>query len=292
LTIFFHMHKVLIFFLFSNLIYSQTVLVQGVVKDSTNGKSIINIKISGEYSRTLPAQSNGCFSFYTDKNDMLTFYSHRHLEQKILVKDFLNNQNKKIILEPGGCTEYFPCEEDAEILVFIGKKINVDYEIQENYCDYINVDIQYKAKYQILKILKGEHKDTFIEFNSFEHPVRGDNFYNYEHAILYLKKKCNKYYHIKYQYDPLYKSEDNKFITTYDYPLFNRLKKSYLEFQLDLKKFKYNPRFKIPHNNLDKNSKFPNVLFKIKKNYAIAKYGITPESIFEIRLLDINTKDE
>ena len=281
------MYRIILFIFLSNFVFSQNVLVQGIVKDSTNGKSKINIKISGEYSRTLSAQKNGTFSFYTNENDSLTFYSHRHINQSYKVKDLLKSDKIEIILEPGGCVEYIPCEDKGELLIFIGKKIKVEDGEQENFCDYINVDHKYIAEYEIIEILEGSYDKSFIEFTSYEHSGRNYNFYDYDYSIIYLKKSCGKYFHYKYQYDPLYKSIDNDFVSTYDYSLFDSLKSSYQDFNLKIKKIKTPPTFKISSISLNVENRYPKPFYKLFRKKAQANYGFTANTIYKVRLKNI-----
>lgn len=262
----------------------QEILLKGIVRDSTKGKSKINIVIKAKTYKVGSAHSDGTFEMTAFPNDSITFSSHRHITKSFKVSDLAKINPLYIILEPGGCDEYTPCNEKPKLYVFIGKKISVDHYIdQPNYCDFISMDSKFAAKYEVLENVYGNYKNKIIEFVGYEHGPMSKSFYDYKYVLLYVADYCGTLTHIKYQYDPLYKTTDNKWASPYNYYNYRSLSEN-SSIKPQKIKFKKKLKFKIPDVH-DKKEIYPDLYFEIKDDVATASHGNYPAELFELKKL-------
>ena len=167
------------------------------------------------------------------------------------------------------------------LIVDIGKKIRIKSIAHTNYCDNFSMDTKYEATYKIIENIHGNFPNKKINFISFEHGIRSENFYDFKYVLIYVADYCGVLTHVKYQYDPLYKTEDNKWASPYIY--FND--KNYVQKNIYPKKieFKNNLKFHISKHNRHTELEFPKPYYEISKDKAIPKYGNFPKELFEIK---------
>jgi hypothetical protein len=101
-------------------------------------------------------------------------------------------------------------DESQNLLVFVGKKIDVE----EVSAPSGSLDHQYTARYQVLQIVHGQYPNSEIEFTAFDH-YGHPGFRRYETALIYVTMGRSwllqpKYFHEKYQYQPVYPTADGR----------------------------------------------------------------------------------
>ena len=109
------------------------------------------------------------------------------------------------------------CEgaENSKYFVFVGEKISVKEVQPEVDEDEILFDRQFLAKYRILEPFRGTYEGAEIEFTAFDH-YGYPAFANYKHVLLFVELHEGKYYHAKYQFNPLFKTKDGRWAGPYD----------------------------------------------------------------------------
>ena len=226
----------LLFLLLSFISYGQKIIVKGIAIDSTNGRNKVTISLNDtirKYSKSEDFDFDNYKSLYENKDyyttvnkenkfkikanltDSLTFSSWRHISKSYLVSDLISMPEIKIRLEPEVCEEYVPCkEENPKLYIFIGEKIKVDYAKRKYYCNRISMDSKFDAKYKIIENLYGDYKNETIDFVAYDHYGK-PGFSEYDNVILYVAEYCGELYHVKYQYNNVYKTKDGKWASPY-----------------------------------------------------------------------------
>lgn len=243
-----------IFFLFFSLTASaQKVTIRGTAFDTTNGRNWVHVvlndtlrkfreadspnwdnykKLTEDTTVTFFAKGDGKFQITVNKTDSLFFQSFRHMPKAYLVADLLKMKSINIRLEPEVCIPYVRCSDTlpSKVYIFIGQKLNLNYEQGPNYCDIIKMDSRFKAEYKILKQVAGTFPKDTIKFTVFDHYGR-PSFSKYENVLLFVSEYCGELYHEKYQYFELYKTIDGKWASPGDPYKYDRYHRKNLKAQ-------------------------------------------------------------
>ena len=224
------------------------------------------------------SDGNGKFSINVDLKDSLVFWRDRYISQTHKVSSLYSKKDSiNVILEPLPCIEYVPCNEDnPELYIFIGEKIDVSPASQPNYCNRISMDLKSKSKYKILKKFTNNLSSDSIIFVSYDHfsKVKYDEFKN---VLLFVGKYCDTLIHQKYQYQPVYKMKNGKWAS----PIFE-------EYDLTKRKIDKEPhKVKIAepitissYNSYEKlEDIYKEPYFKIKNGKVYMLYGYYPEDL-------------
>jgi len=197
-------------------------------------------------------------------------------------------QNKK--------TEVF-YEEDQSVnlYAFIGKKISVeeftpiqkiikklDTETGDSIIvRTISMDNAFKVKYKIIQKLFNDLKTDTIEFVAYDHYGR-PGFEEFEYSILYISKNSegNGYYHRKYQFDGLYKDQNDEWFSFFFFKT-----PEDLETNSKLKSFKIDLGDKIEYDvsmfsDEVLKTYFPDKFYKIKNKKARPLRAARPKELF------------
>lgn len=100
--------------------------------------------------------------------------------------------------------------EGDEVIAFVGEKISVDVFEPDPGPDVLLVDAAFRSRYRVLQVVHGEYVGDSIEFTAYDHygePL----FSKYGHALLFVRKYEDGYVHVKYQYVPLFRTEEHGF---------------------------------------------------------------------------------
>lgn len=172
-------------------------------------------------------------------------------------------------------------EENSKYLVIIGEKIAVEsVPSKEGEGEF---DPRFLAKYRVIEVYRGSYGGKEIEFTAYDH-YGTPGFANYEHVLLYLELHEGKYFHAKYQYNPLYMTKGGRWASSYDaYDYgheFNRqtsIKPELIEFLepavTDVSKF--------DKKHIEK--WFPTPYYRIEGGKAIAVYGNYVPELFLLK---------
>ncbi|WP_281777934.1 hypothetical protein [Croceibacter atlanticus] len=300
------MKKLLLIYilLLSTITFAQKVTVKGIALDSTNGRNKVYITLNdtiNKYLKNKDFDMDKYESLYDNKNfntkvnnqnrfkikaklsDSLTFSSWRHITKSYLVSDLKSKKDIKIVLEPQVCEEYVPCkEENPKLYVFIGEKIKVDYAKRKYYCNRVSMDSKFDAKYKIVENLYGNFMNDTINYVAYDHYGK-PGFSEYDNVILYVAEYCGELYHVKYQYNNVYKTKNGKWASPYqgfDYKKLDSLnikRPIKMEFEKEVT-FEYGKHT----DTLWFEKRFPKPFYKTNGFKAKAVYGNYAIDIFEI----------
>lgn len=169
----------------------------------------------------------------------------------------------------------------ANLKVFVGEKINIKKELDTS--GGYQLDEKFSAKYKVLKNIYGQIKLDTITFIAFDHYGKPP-FSEYKYALLYVIKQNDEYYHCKYQYNPLFKTKNNRWAgpySTYDY---GRNVKDNSKIKPEIIKFKENPKIDFANYSVeDAKKRFIEPYYKIIGHEAIIIYGNYAEDLFELK---------
>jgi len=284
--------------------FGQKVTVKGIAIDSTNGFHRVNITINDTVNKyfenseldidkikqlylnknySVRANKKGKFKIRAKLTDSLYFRYNRQITQAHLVSDLILRDNIRIVLNPEICEKYIPCKDKKpKLYVFIGKKIKVDYGKRKYYCNKIPMESKFEANYEIIENLFGDYKKDTIKFVAYDHYGRPE-FSKFENVILYVAEYCGELIHVKYQYNNVYKTKNEKWASPYQGFDYNKLD------SLNIKKpilmdFKDEVKFIFGKDTdtLWFKRRFPESYYEINGFKAKALYGNYAIDIFEI----------
>ena len=281
------------FIVISNSAFSQKQLVEGFVKDGDQFLSDVKIYSANQVNKiitrkqigkkqinTIKTDKNGYFKFEKLKiNDSLIFSLCNYKNLKISINDFI--KEKTIQLEKEDCTTK-KADSNYNLIAFIGKKISVKPLIK-NCCGAIYFSSSYIATYKIEKLLHGNFTSDTITFQVYDHNGTPE-FSRHKNVILYVMKREFGNFGLGSQFDILYKDTKNNWFSPYSY-FYNKSEADEMKIEPVTVNFKNKIKFKLSENPPEPNIKFfPEPYFKIKKKYAIAKYGFKVEDIILMKL--------
>lgn len=293
---------------------SQKITIKGTAFDTTKGRSWVRVVVNDTLQKILDrkpvaydvyqkltqdstimvfAKNDGRFQLSVNKTDSLSFESDRHIKKRYSVSDLMQMDQINIQLEPEICIPYVPCHETtpAAIYVFVGRKIQVEYENIPYYCNRFIMDAKFKATYSILQQQVGVFPKDTISFEVYDHTGIPD-FSAYENVLIFVAAYCGKLSHQKYQYFDVYKTVDGNWASPgdpYKYDNHHRknLKAQNIQFAdsvwfnlSGLSKEQINIRFPRPFYKIEGNKAIPimgayiNTLIEVKKEGALKSLGL------------------
>jgi hypothetical protein len=173
-------------------------------------------------------------------------------------------------------------DESQNLLVFVGNKIDVE-KVPGRYG--IN-DSQFKAHYQVLQVVYGQYRDSTIKFTAFDH-YGHPGFARYETALLYVTMRRSwllqpKYFHEKYQYQPVYSTADGRWAGCGDPYQFNEVHRKNIQAQaIDFKPAVVIDVAKIPSAKV--NELYPKAFFDYRKDVVICRKGVFLDDLFTVK---------
>lgn len=238
--------------------FSQKIIISGTAFDTTNGRNWVRIvvndtlrkfresklpnwevykKLTEDTTVNISAKGDGKFQVSAYKTDSIFFTSFRHIQKVYSVSELLALKKIDIRLDPEICIPYVRCKDTlpSNFYIFVGQKLQVNYEQTPYYCNVITMDTKYRAVYKILKQEYGKYAKDTINFTVFDHYGR-PAFSKYENVLLFVSEYCGELYHEKYQYFDLYKTIDGKWASPgdpYKYDQYHRknLKAQNIQFE-------------------------------------------------------------
>lgn len=172
-------------------------------------------------------------------------------------------------------------EKSKNLLAFIGEKIDVIFIPAEQF----SMDNKLKARYKIEQIVYGDyHRDT-IEFIVYDHygmPVFSD----FKNVLLYVYQSEESYYHVKYQFNNVYKTKDGRWAGTL--PIADYQDDENINTNIKPEKIQFAEEVSFPlQDALDDGDiiryNYPAPYFRETTNKAIAVYGLYAEELFALK---------
>ncbi|MGD1319907.1 hypothetical protein [Chryseobacterium sp. 2R14A] len=164
--------------------------------------------------------STSHFSINARPNDTLFFKNNVRLYhvEKYAVSDLMKKKNvvikfrTKPCITPKECSQKLP----SKTYIFVGSKIDVSYADTSDYC-YMLIDSKYNANYKIEQEFGDHFPDSTIAFTAYDHNSMPKYlFKNYENILIFIGEYCGDLIHIKYQFFPVYKTQDGRWATPFD----------------------------------------------------------------------------
>lgn len=167
---------------------------------------------------------------------------------------------------------------NGKLFVFIGEKIYVK-ELRD---EEGGMDAKFLAKYKILERVCGNYSGNTIEFIVYDHYGR-PSFEDYKTVMLYVSEHEGKYYHEKYQFDPLYKTKDGRWAGPYNWLDYDRADTSN-PIKPVVIDFKGEVSYSVAGwKKRDIQRWYPTPFYKIVDTNAIAVYGNYVPELFELK---------
>jgi hypothetical protein len=104
-----------------------------------------------------------------------------------------------------------PAEMANTLFAFVGKKIAVTPKPSPDY----SFDAVFEAQYQVLQKVYGDYQGDTITFTVYDH-YGTPAFERYDHALLFVSKVSNGWYHEKYQYFDVYLTASGRWAGRYN----------------------------------------------------------------------------
>jgi hypothetical protein len=92
-----------------------------------------------------------------------------------------------------------------DLLAFIGRRLDV----REMQRQPGTLDAEFQARYEVLDVVFGGYSAQHIEFTAFDH-YGYPAFARHENALLYLSRHEGSYYHQKYLFQEVYRTDDGR----------------------------------------------------------------------------------
>lgn len=228
------------------------------------------------------------FSIHARPSDTLFFKNNPRLyyPKKFAVSDLMKKKKLVIELESKPCI--IPKEREQKIpsklYVFVGEKINVSSVDTSDYC-YMLMDSKYNATYKIEQEFGDHFPDSKITFMAYDHDFSHRFlFENYNvNVLLFVEERCGELIHKRYNFFPVYKTQDGRWATPVD-----TYKDKYDKSKKDLYEnivFDESVSFDLPNQLSDEQmaefikNRFPEKYYRIKDGKAYPIIGIYAENM-------------
>ncbi|WP_128414287.1 hypothetical protein [Chryseobacterium sp. Leaf394] len=184
-------YVLLLIFIISLPVCAQKILVRGIAKDTTKGRSSMTISINDTIWRyqAIPAHvkeklgnfDSSAYSTNTDKlgnyeiearpSDTLYFRKMHYVPQKHSVSDIVkNNIVVQLVPEPCEMFDFCTLQPALDYLIFKGKKISVQYKVDPYYCNTRSLNYgSYECVYEVTEKIYGYFPGDIIKFNAYDH---------------------------------------------------------------------------------------------------------------------------
>jgi hypothetical protein len=120
------------------------------------------------------------------------------------------NQASVSVDTPGSFVKNYGVNESNHLFAFVGEKISVEPLPHKQ----SSMDYGFKAKYRILEKAYGNFPEDTIEFVAYDH-YGIPSFSTFKNVLLYVSANGGTYYHQKYLYNDVYKTNEGRWAGTY-----------------------------------------------------------------------------
>lgn len=227
------------------------------------------------------------FSINARPSDTLFFKNNVRLYhvEKHAVSDLIKKKNLVIKFRTKPCITTKECDQKlpSKTYIFVGSKINVSYADTSDYC-YMLMDSKYNANYKIEQEFGDHFPDSTIAFTAYDHNSMSQYlFKNYENVLIFVGEYCDDLIHMKYQFFPVYKTQNGRWATPVD-----AYKVKYDKAKEDLYEnivFDKSVSFDLPNEQSDEQmaqfikNRFPEKYYSIKDGKAYPIMGRYAEDL-------------
>jgi hypothetical protein len=164
---------------------------------------------------------------------------------------------------------YCHAKSNDNLIVFVGRKIDVVRFQPVLAPNEILLDGAFKARYEVLRVVKGSLPESVIEFEAYDH-YGTPKFSMFDEVLLFIIRSGDTYYHVKYEYVPVYPT------TGGDWASCGRTK------GLRPKPVTFTPEVSFDLAELsdkDIRKKYPNRVFEVREHRAYCRRGNSPEEL-------------
>jgi hypothetical protein len=196
-------------------------------------------------------------------------------------------KTSKVIDTPQSLVKNYGISDTTRLFAFVGEKISVEPIPSQRG----SMDNCFKAKYVILKRVYGNFSNDTIEFIAYDH-YGIPPFSKFKNALLYVSADSGTYYHQKYMYNDVYKTNDGRWAGTYasdDYGHgYNR------HTNIKPVKIDFATKVSFPLKMVDEQGRqlefsYPKPYFKIVGDSAFAVYGNYVEDLVTLKKTGVLT---
>ena len=172
---------------------------------------------------------------------------------------------------------------EDELLVFIGTYVDVkEWPYSEEYlaeCNCVVMDLRFKAKYEVKKVLYGEYLEQEITFTVHDH-YGFPEFAKQKSSIIYLVKSKEHFGHLKYAWDPVSPIESGGYASCEDETLLDE------EHHDKVKNYSFKPPIEVDLRHASEyviNDYKRDPMYRVEGSKATCIKGISAEDLFEIK---------
>jgi hypothetical protein len=160
-------------------------------------------------------------------------------------------------------------KSDDNLIVFVGRKIDVVRFQPVLAPNEMLLDGAFKARYEVLRVVKGSLPESVIEFEAYDHSGT-PTFSMFDEVLLFVLRSGGTYYHLKNEYVPIYPTSDG------DWASCGRTE------GLRPKPVSFTPEVSFDLAELsdkDIRKKYPNRVFEVREHRAYCRRGNSPEEL-------------
>ncbi|HTE26445.1 MAG TPA: hypothetical protein VK664_17900 [Flavitalea sp.] len=177
--------------------------------------------------------------------------------------------------------------DTTRLFAFVGEKISVDPLPHKRG----SMDNGFKAKYLILEKVYGNFPQDTIEFVSYDH-YGTPPFSKFKNVLLYVSADSGTYYHQKYMFNDVYKTNDGRWAGTYAVDDYEHAYNKHTK--IKPVKIEFAEKISFPTKMVDKEGRklecsYPKPYFKTVGDSAFAVYGNYVDDLVTLKRTGILT---
>jgi hypothetical protein len=108
----------------------------------------------------------------------------------------------------------YETDQSSDVYVFIGRKLKVTFMTNEDTSIFASTDKKFFAQYEVIDNVYNVLETDTIEFIGFDHYGEPE-FSRFENVLLYVIKKDSEYFHLKYQFNDVYRTIQGRWAGTF-----------------------------------------------------------------------------
>ena len=213
---------------------------------------------------------------------MLTLLFSCHSKSNDSLADTSINSDKRMPVDtPRSFLKNYGGNDNNRLFAFVGEKISVEPLPLKRY----SMDGCFKATYAIVNRVYGDFIEDTIEFVAYDH-YGAPPFSKFQNVLLYVSADSGTYYHQKYMYNDVYKTQDGRWAGTYaqddyghEYNRHTKIKPIKIDF---MDRVAYSTKV-MDDRGTQITFPYPEPYFKTLGDSAIAVYGNYVDDLFKLK---------